>query len=161
MGTTKEKLGKTIAYSTLLAIGALGTLSACESGQEICLSLAVVSDQYTGDKAPGVTDQDRTSWQLGILATTANLPRDDSYLGLVVGFRNPTDPNADWHASNPVPAKNNADQAIALKIGSGNVQFQTQIEATAGSVDCAIAPATTFSQPTQFDQISGTQPAWS
>jgi hypothetical protein len=157
----REKLGRTIVYGVALVCGSVALeTSACSSAPKICLSPAAVSEAYPGDKTPGVNNKDQSTSRLGILATTPDLPRDASYRGLAVGFRDPTNANAQWHNSFPVVRTNDADKHIELALGQGDVQFKTQIQAIAGSAGCQQVPATTFSVPQPLKQISGTHPMW-
>ena|SRR5579864_7352337 len=128
-----------------VTLGGLGVATSCSSSHSSadCLSPATISRPFSGDTRPGVTNDQKT-WRLGILATT-KLPTDSRYIGLVVGFKNPNDATATWQESNPVPPP--LDSVELLKLGPGAVEFQTQIEAKAGTADCKSAPATVFSDP--------------
>ncbi len=156
-----ETVRKTFVLSTLVFLGG-GVVGAFLVSPKTCLSPAAESKPYKGDKALGAEDNDRNTWVKGIEATTINAPRDDSYMGLTVGFRDPNSRTAEWKNSEPVGGE--SDDKIQLKIGEGDVQFRIQILAKAGSALCRDikmnTPSTTFSDPKPLDELQGTKPVW-
>lgn len=150
LDTLHKALGVPLAALTLAA-GGLAVAGCGDSKQ--CQSPRTESLSYPGD--PNATS-DRTTWQLGILAT---LPRPAA--DVIVGFRNPNDPQGTWHDSHPVPQAQ-ADK-IVLKLGNGAARFSEYYEASSGSPVCNSKPAATFSPaPLSFDaiQTGAAQPVW-
>lgn len=139
-----------VTVGLLMALG--GT--ACGSKQANCLSPAAESRAYPGDRAAHGSDP--SQWPHGILIKT-KVPRGTE--GVVLGFEVPGTDH--WKRSKPVPP--NMDEAVALRIGPGPVEFSTQIEAKTGSGLCQETPETAFSDSEPYseasDQSSGYVPS--
>src|SRR5215217_6776397 len=85
-----------------LAVGATLAVEHWPRGAaEYCHSNpAAVSERYPGDPK---AKADHSTWKLGVLATTRNLPDPRSYEGLAVGFRAPNQLETEVTLSLAVP----------------------------------------------------------
>jgi hypothetical protein len=160
---SKERVGHYIVYGTLMAIGAAGItgVGGCgENGEkQYCISPVASSPAYSGDKTPGVTGEYKT-WRYGAMAFLLNAPDVAGYEGTVISFKNPANPNAAWHASDPVGKNDAAENVVQVGIGSGDVQFDMAFVGEAGSAACITAPNVRWTEPAPLAGLIGTKPQW-
>jgi len=144
----------TAGLTALAATAALGA-AACENKTpiiETCLSPRAYSDRTPGDTDPEVT-KDSSTWKLGRMILSS-MPKDPTtYIGRVVGFRNPDAPGDTWHDSDQL--RQTGDLNIMVKIGQGPVAFSVYTVNQAGSPNCdpESPPPTTFGAPEPIQDI--------
>lgn len=163
----KERGSRRLTYGGIAAVGALGAgavlAAVVNSGeQQYCLSPVADSPAYSGDKTPGVTEKYAT-WKYGVAAFVLNAPDASNvagYEGMVVNFKNPENPNAKWHPSDPIGKENAAENVIQVGVGRGIVQFEVAFLGEEGSDACTITPDVKWTEPTPLKDLIGTKPQW-